>query len=263
MPTNTKKLKSKKNKEIRHPELVEQLAEFGLDRDEARVYTVLLERGRPTGGTKIALASGISRQYVYKTLEKLIILGLVVPIKQGVRSSYKAAPPSTLEKIARKKLGKVNDLVESLGKISTLDHEQDFEIIIGEKAIREYQLDFVLNAVEGETQYIVGGSAPEFMAAIGDDYPQMLRDQEKKKFVTYYLGHKDESTAVSPYKQSTVTFNAKFIDGIPAKLPQFTVRRNTVELYSFFNPPILYVIKSPEVAAKFKIFFQSLWERYA
>ncbi len=245
-----------------HPELATQLAEFGLTQNEARIYLALLSRGMALGGSEIARETTIHRQYVYVTLEKLIALGLVISVRHGARAIYRAAPPATLEKIARKKMGKVSDLVESLGKISTLDHEQDFEVIVGEQSIRDYQLEFVANADPGETQYIIGGSAPEFIAILGSAYQKMILDQERKKFVTYYLGHQSEKDALGVYKKSRINFNVKLLSGIPEKMPQFTVRRNTVELYSFFNPPILYVIKSKDVAEKFRLFFLSLWETY-
>lgn len=244
------------------PELAAQLAEFGLTQNESRIYLALLSRGKALGGSEIARETAIHRQYVYVTLEKLIALGLVISVRHGARAIYRAAPPATLEKIARKKMGKVSDLVESLGKISTLDHEQDFEVIVGEQGIRDYQLEFVEHADEGETQYIIGGSAPEFIAILGTAYQKMILDQERKKFVTYYLGHQSEKDALGTYKKSRINFNAKLLPGIPEKMPQFTVRRNTVELYSFFNPPILYVIKSKEVAEKFRLFFLTLWETY-
>lgn len=240
--------------------LLNKLGEFGLSKSESKIYLNLLEEGVPVGGSQLAASTGIHRQYVYLTLEKLIELGLVVKIEKKSRAAYKAAPPATIEKIARKKLWKASDLAEELSKVSSLDHEQDFEVIVGEKGIRNYQLEFVEKANIGETQYILGGSAAQFIEIMGEFYNKMIVDQEKKKFVTFYIGRKSEHTSLNSYRDSGINFNVRFLSDIPDKLPQFTIRRNTVELYSFFNPPILYIIKSGEAASKFKEFFQILWK---
>ncbi len=260
--TNKIDTKGKKKEKVveKHAELISKLESLGFSGNESKIYIYLLLRGESVLGSKIALMTGIHRQYTYVTLHKLINLGLVVKIQIGVHGKYKANPPSSIEKIARKKLDVAGQVAAELSKISTLDHEQEFEIIVGEKGIREYQMEFVRKAEKGETQYIIGGSAREFIAVMEDDYVEMLKIQEQKEFETYYLGKKTEGPNVSAYGTSKVKFHAMLLEKMPEKLPQFTVRRNTVELYSFFNPPMLYVIKSKEVAEKFKDFFMMLWE---
>lgn len=254
-------MRSKKLKEIsRENQNIEGLAALGFSRAESLVYVYLLERGSETAVSKIAIGTNMHRQQVYLTIPLLLDAGIIEEVREGRIAKYKAKPPHHLERVARKKLGIAEDLAQELQKVSKIGSEQDFEIFVGEKQIRDYQLEFVKKAHEGETQYIIGGSAPEFIALLGESYADMLSEQGKKKFVTYYLGHKDEGTALAQYRESRINFNERLLEGIPKKMPQLTVRRNTVELYSFFNPPILYVIKSPEVAEKFREFFMTFWD---
>lgn len=251
--------KEKPQKEAVSP-YVPKLTALGFSKAESLIYLYLLERGSKIGVSKIAIGTKMHRQQVYMTLPSLLNQGVIEEVCDGKISKYQARSPQVLEKLARKKMVVAEDVVQELQKISKIGHEQEFEIFVGEKAIRDYQLEFVEKAQEGETQYIIGGSAPEFIALLGDSYAGMLATQEKKKFVTYYLGHQNESDVLTPYKKSRVNFQERLLSGIPQKMPQFTVRRNTVELYSFFNPPILYVIKSKEVSEKFHEFFMTLWE---
>lgn len=251
--------KEKTQKDIENP-YIEKLSALGFSKAESLIYLYLLERGSEIGVSKIAIGTKMHRQQVYMTLPSLLDQGVIEEIQNGNISKYQARSPQVLEKLARKKMVVTEDVVQELQKISKIGHEQEFEIFVGEKAIRNYQLEFVEKAQEGETQYIIGGSAPEFIALLGDSYAGMLATQEKKQFVTYYLGHQNEGEALTQYKKSRINFHERLLAGIPQKMPQFTVRRNTVELYSFFNPPILYVIKSKEVSEKFHEFFMTLWE---
>lgn len=241
---------------------LEKLEELGFSKAEADIYVYLLRRGKETGVSKIAVGTLMHRQQVYVTLPALLTSGVIEEVEDGKISKYKARPPQVLEKVIRKKMVMAEDLAVGLQKISKVGHEQDFEIVIGDKGIRAYQMEFVQNAAEGETQYIIGGSSQDFLEMMGGEYERMLALQEKKKFNTFLLSKKEEKDIYSKYRESKVNFNAVFIDGLPDKLPQFTVRKNEVLLYSYFNPPMLYVIKSEEVAEKFKEFFFLLWSKF-
>ncbi len=41
---------------------------------------------------------------------------------------------------------------------------------------------------------------------------------------------------------------------------QTVIRRETVRFYTFLNPPLVYIVKSPVIAQNYKDFFMMLWE---
>ncbi len=242
------------------PELQNELLALGLSERDASIYLHLLIQGTPLGATKIALGLSMPRQNVYLGIASLLEQGLIAKVPHGKQCRYQAEPPSALEKRARRTYVRASTVAETLLKISPLGHDQDFEVLVGERAIQQHQMDFVRDAEVGETQHIIGGSADEFITLMGDLYEEMLAIQEKKKFVTYYIGHKSEDAPLSPYRASKVSFHAKLLPDIPKGFLQFTVRRNTVEFYSLSGtPPILYIMKSERVANDFRAFFDMLW----
>lgn len=243
-------------------ELIKSLEDLGLGQNEAIIYIYLLRRGVETGGSKIALGTEIHRQYVYITLEKLIGSGLVVPIKDGVHNKYKAVPPTQIEKLARKKLDTAGDVAQRLSQISSLGHEQDFEVILGTRGIKEYYLNYVETAAHGEIRYLIGGSSNPFIDIMSDDLEDYILKQEEKNFTTYFIADKKEGEAYKVYQRSRINFHAIFLDEMPEMLPTMTIRDKVVEFASYSNPPILYVIKSKDVAEKYKDFFMMLWRTY-
>ncbi len=237
-----------------------ELAGLGLSEKESTIYLFLLLKGTPLGGTKIALGTMVHRQHVYNALLSLTERGLIEKVVYGKQFRYRASSPRELEKIERRRYLNVGLLTDELSKLSPLRHDQDFEVLVGERAIQQHQMDFVREAQEGETQHIIGGSADAFISLMGDLYSEMLEIQEKKNFVTYYIGNKSEDEQLTPYRASRVSFHAKLLPDIPNGFLQFTVRRNTVEFYSLTgSPPILYVIKSERVANNFRAFFEMFW----
>lgn len=243
-------------------ELIKSLEDVGISQNEAIVYIYLLRRGVEVGGSKIALGTQIHRQYVYITLQKLMDLGLVIPIKIGSSNKYKAVSPTQIEKLARKKLDAAGDVAQRLSQISSLGHEQDFELILGGKGIKEYYLNYVKTALVGETRYFIGGSSKPFVDIMGDDLAEYLHAQEEKKFTTYVIADKKEGEAYKMYQDSRINFNTVFLNEMPESLPNMGIRDSVVELVSYFNPPILYVIRSKNVAEKYKEFFMMLWRTY-
>ena len=55
------------------------------------------------------------------------------------------------------------DLAQELQKISKIGNEQDFEVIVGEQAFRNYELQRSSQLPQGSSQYIIGVSADRYM----------------------------------------------------------------------------------------------------
>lgn len=242
------------------PELYKKLTEWGLTKYESAVYLYLLTKTTPTGGSKIAIGSGLHRPYVYMALPNLVEYGLIVEIIHGKQSKYKAMPPSQLEKIEMKRVIETSELSRSLEKIAKVSFNQDAEVYIGREAIVKHQLEWVRQAPKGMTQYLLGGSAKAMQEMFEYDLRENTRIQGKKGFTFYYLCNEEEKQLYDEYSKNNVKFHIRSMSIIPELLPTIAIRGDVVEIHSYFNPPIMYVIKSKDVAEKFKVFFFGLWD---
>jgi len=95
------------------------LVDLGLTKDEASIYTSLLEYGQMPART-VALRSNIGRQLTYKILDDLIEKGIVEKKETGTKILlFVPVHPRELEKLLEKKKEEVknteNALSESLG----------------------------------------------------------------------------------------------------------------------------------------------------
>lgn len=236
------------------------LARFGLSEAESLVYVYLLERGVAVGGSKIAVGTGLHRQYIYMALPKLIALGLVEDVPHGKLKKYLARAPRQIEKIAKKRLIEAEETVKELEKFSKVGHEQDFEVFVGERAIQRYETEWVKSVIEHEEQYIIGGNTQGFMDVMGEELNEYLLSESRRKITTFYLGHTSEKSLWDTGAiLSQNDLRAKFIDQLPTGVSHFVVRKGQVAFYTFLKPYLLYVIKSDAVSQNYKDFFMMLW----
>lgn len=248
------------NSGIRVPTInTEELATFGFTENDSSVYLYLLRKGTEVAGSKIASALGLHRQYVYNSLEKLLSLHVIENIKVGKRNVYKALPPYQLTKIAKRKLEQAEELEKQLNILSSVGHEQDFEVYVGERQVDDFEIEVLQNLKENDVQYIIGGSTQAFMEFFDDRYEEYADFAKKKKLVSYYVGCPNDEFYVMRAKKAQHEFHAKILPDLPKTLISTVVRFNTVTIYSFAKPQIVYVLKSKIVADDYKKFFDMLW----
>ena len=244
-------------KQQKHERAVEMLEAFGLSENEALIYTYLLERGKEVGGSSIAYGTGLHRQYVYLGLKRLEEMRLVVAVPHGKQNKYQAVAPVQIEKIAKRRLLDAEETVRELNTFSTIGHEQDFEVLQGAAAIQRYELEYVDAAEPGEVEYIIGGHANGFERVMGDVLDEYTGIKDKKKMKVYYVGASE--TELKRY-QNQSSFIPRLLPGFPAGQTHMGIRRGEVQFYSYLEPPLVYIIRSPVIAQNYKDFFMMLWE---
>lgn len=249
----------KKSALAKHQRSIEMLRGFGLSRNEALIYTYLLERGTEAGGSKIAFGTGIHRQYVYIGMRRLIELGLVDVIKHGKQSKYKAIGQSQIEKIARKKVVDAEEIVRELNTFSVVGHDQDFEIYQGNRQLQDFEIEFATALPINGTQYVIGGATDHFYHAMEDRYDEFVEIVKEKKLTTRYLGPEEELSAMKKANEAHPGFIYRTIKDFPKGLLNTVIRNDSVAVYSFAKPPLVYVIKSQTAAENYKQFFMMLW----
>ncbi len=239
---------------------VDGLVSWGLSKFEAQVYVYLLQKTGETGGSKIAVGTGLHRQYVYIGLGGLIDKLLVDTVTFGKQKKYKARAPQEIEKITRKKSIETSDLVHELNKISAIHNDQDFEVLQGSRQIQKFEMDYVYESEKNEEEFIIGGHAQGFSEAMGDTLSEYLEEKNKKGIRVYYLGNENERDFYEKNIGLLSNQEYRFMKGLPQGVTHTVIRKNTVLFFSFLTPPLVYVIKSVTVAQNYKQFFMMLWD---
>ncbi len=239
--------------------LADALTAWGLLKSEAEVYLYLLQKSDESGGSKIAIGTGLHRQYVYVALEKLMGMNLVEAVTFGKHKKYKARSPLEIEKITRKRSIAANDLVYELNKISAIHNDQDFEVLQGAKQIQQFEMDYAYESEKGEEEFIIGGHSKGFTDLMGDQLEEYLEEKDKKSIKVHYLGSENERALYEKTILSRSNQERRFMKDLPQGVTHMVIRKGSVLFYSFLTPPLVYVIKSETVAENYKQFFMMLW----
>lgn len=245
---------------IEHERAAAMLQDFGLSVSETAVYITLLEAGRELGGSEIAKKAGIPRQYVYAALPSLRTQGLVFEIPHGKQSRYKAVAQGEIEKIAKRKLIEAEKLVQELNSLSRIGYEQDFEVIQGKDAFQRFERENVAKMNQGEEEYIIGGATKGFAEAMGQTINRYLNEKKKKGIHVRYLGSINEEPYYRQFIGQYSNQEYRFLKQLPKGIAHMVVRQDSVSFYTFLNPPLIYIVKSPAVAENYKQFFLMLWD---
>ena|SRR3989344_3480306 len=244
---------------VKHTRALDMLKTFGLSTNESLIYMYLLERGSEAGGSKIAVGAGIHRQYVYISMDKLLELGLVESVEHGKQKKYKAITPSQIEKLARRRIVEAEDIVRELNTFSTVGHEQDFEVVQGERAIQKFEIDRARSAPSETTQYFIGGGSEHFLRVMDEAYTEYAVLIKDKRIASKYIGAEHEIQMAQFYDKEQKKFEFRLLNGLSKGLVNVMIMGDTLSFYTYANPPILYVVKSKLVAESYKKFFDMLW----
>src|SRR5262245_8265028 len=123
-------------------ELLKSLQDFGLSEKEAAVYFALLPR-RDVGSSKIVLATGLHKQFVYNALARLEEMGLAKHVIQNGRKKFSAVTPTRILSLIEEKKLAAQPMVRQLQEYFVGAHEQDFEVLQGTNAFIAHQFAMI------------------------------------------------------------------------------------------------------------------------
>ncbi len=242
---------------------IEKLAEFGLTKNESRVYLALLEVG-PTTTKALIEKSGMHTSKVYEALERLVQKGLAKFALEGGRKRFQAADPQSIiffleEKQAELERGKetAKKMLPALRALEKPAQRQSVSVFHGLKGYKS-MLDGMLREIGKDGEYDAFASG----MLKGELGPYWYRFQTKKKA----LGIKSRclwGEKVHAKKEYLDEYfgEGKFIRSGSYSAPVDTfIYKDKVLQVSYSPEPIFAVlIQSAGMAKSYRELFESLW----
>lgn len=241
--------------------MTNKLKPLGLAENDSLVYEHLLRRGHAMATSKIASALGLHRQYVHTSLLKLVGANLVERLTEGARPKFIALPPRYVTQRARMQYEEAERVAKTLETISNLSADQEFDIYRGRQQIVDGETNFVHDLPFDTTQYIIGGGAKAYFDFWGDQYDDVTKVAHKRGLKTMYVGCVAELQYLKKAQAVLREFEYRLLPDLPQTIVQTAIRLDSVTLYSFGNPPLVYTLKSKTVFEDYKKFFFLLWNK--
>lgn len=236
------------------------LEEVGLTGNEIKVYKSLLKIGLTTTGP-ITKFSGIHKSRVYEALERLVEKGLVSYKIQSNKKYYSAQNPETLLEFLDEKKNKVEDILPILKSMQNEDLEQDDATVFeGYNGVKSVLRNFLKDAKKGDEQLVFGARSgmdidPDFWEFFFKYYGKR-REEVGLGLRIIYNEDLRGTIHVENHKKMKLTEVRFSNQKTPAGI---NVCNNSTAIFVWKKKPVVFVIRSKEVADSFREYFEVLW----
>ncbi len=234
------------------------LQELGLSKNDARVYTTLLQESANTISA-IAKRSGIHRANVYDAMSRLKSKGLLAESTKNGKKAFKAANPASLINLLHEKELKLNEVLPQFKLDYHMSENSNMvEVYEGAAAIR----NVFQHCVEIKEDIYAFGLPKNIIHLIGEHFQNAIhKKRAKQKQWMYHIYNSD------------ATKRMKFLNTLPytkarALSPAFDCPVTTVVcgdqvcvMSIDSDKPTIIIIRNKEMAKAYQKYFQILWEK--
>jgi sugar-specific transcriptional regulator TrmB len=247
-----------KNTDVSDQHLLKQLADVGLADKEARVYLALLPR-HDVGSSKLIMATGLHRQFVYDALERLEKLGLAKHVIQNGRKKFSANPPLRLLSIVEEKRLAAQDVARQLQDRYSAKHEQDFEVFQGESAFMAHQYDMMERVAQNSEVQAICGPTERFLFTLGAEADDFESRRIEKGMSVRYIGMEPQREALTEMRKWRKLWEFRIFPGQSTGLVDTDIWPDNITFNIFGDPVLSFTITNKVVADGYREFFESLW----
>lgn len=232
------------------------LEQFGLTKNEAKVYLALLRSGLSTVGD-VAEKSRVHRTNVYDVIERLIEKGLVCYIMKEGAKCYEATAPENLMNVLKEKEIQLQKILPTLMLDKKLAEKKSeahvYEGIAAVKMLLNHFLDF------DEPRYVYG--IPKDAISEMDVFIKHYHERRiKKKQVMKHIYNEDAKERIK-YLNSLPYTEARYLPKeFDSPVATNVCGNEVIFIHWGVKPPLVIQIISKELADQYKKYFELLWK---
>jgi len=236
------------------------LEQLGLNKNEAKVYFGLLNRGQATA-SELVKSIGVHRNIVYDNLDKLIDKGLVSYVIEGTKRKFIAEKPQAIiEYLETKKEGidkeitlAANLMPEINKMLSTTKSEHEASLFRGLRGIKK-----ILQDMLSSREFWIIGVSNASVELLGETYWTSFNKIRKSRRIKEHLLFNSDFKNTVNIATSGLSESKK----LPPELIQITeimIFEGQIAIIVYSGEPMAVVIKNKDVFHTFKKQFDFLW----
>jgi sugar-specific transcriptional regulator TrmB len=241
--------------------VVKELCSLGLSEKEALVYLALLPR-RDTGSSKLVIATGLHKQFVYNALGKLESLGLAKHVIQNGRKKFSANTPQRIVSLIEEKRVTAERLATELQKKFISAHDQDAEIFQGDNAFAMHQMNNIERMPEGTILCVIASASERYGAILREHelWDEFERIRKSKNITIRYLGSESQLETLKNRMGSEKPWEYRILPGHATGLMNTDIWDDHVTFNIFGEPVLSITITGKEITDGYRQFFDTLWK---
>lgn len=239
--------------------MIEDLLKLGFTQHEADIYLALLDAGQ-TGAGELIRRTGLHRNIVYETLDKLIAKKLVIKaIKKNIAQFIITDPQRILEN-QKAKLSLAESVIPELkGRAKT---QSNIVIWDGLEGFRNFSLSHIERIEKGSLILCIGSTGDRWYELIGDAAKRYMRIKAKRKIRWKMISYEGPSTSqmdlknVLENKVDEVRFLPKH-EKAPANI---VIWGDSIAMQIYAEPISVVEIQNKALAEAYSAYFYTMWE---
>ncbi len=233
------------------------MEKLGFYKNEAKVYLALLEIGFCTTGPLIK-KTGLHRNIVYESLDKLIAHGLVSSSVQRGKKHFRPLSPEMILKQERTRFESAQELI---GELVKLQKKEKQEVIVyeGKEGFQNAHFDAIGQMKNSSAVYVMIAGGEKWFEAMGSELKKFDRLRIAKKIKDKIIALESQRKSITLQGKRPL-FEARF-------LPEYFDNPSGTSIYDditlimvYGEPPLAIMIKNTQVAKGFKQYFDILWK---
>jgi len=234
-----------------------ELEKLGFSPHEATIYLALIDIGQ-TGAGEIVKKTGLHRNIVYETLDKLVSKRLATKFTKQKVAQYQATDPKRIVSNLKSSLDIADMIVPELATRAQI--KQDVVIYEGLEGFRTYNLNALSEIKTGGTQYILGSVGDLWYELMGEQYRKYERLRLKKK-ITWQMIAYEESVRDRSLVGAHKLIKVKIIPRNLSTPANMHIWEDRVALQMVVEPYTVVEIKNKALAEAYLNYFNLLWEQ--
>lgn len=236
----------------------EDLKKLGFEGHQAEIYLALVDLGQCGAGDLIK-KTGIHRNIVYETLDRLIAKRLVVKVMQKSVFQYRITDPSRILEDQRINLSLAESIIPDLEK--RVENQNDIMIWDGVEGLRNIRLKIVETMKPGGTIYILGAIAGDRWAELmGPKLNQVEKIRLKKKIWYQMVVYQNNKFSMDKVRAGNQFYKVRIINQDYSPPANLTTWEDNIALHTYREPISVIEIKSKALAEAYMNYFNIMWE---
>lgn len=237
--------------------LQKNLQKLGLSENEAKVYLALLSIGFCTTGP-IIKKTGLHRNIVYETLNKLLNRGLVSLSIQKGKKHFRVLSPAKILQQEKNQFDLAQEIVPTLIKMQKTE-KQEVILYEGVEGFKNAHLDAIGQMKNNGTIYVLIAGGDKWTAIMKDALKKFDHIRIKQKVNIKIVALENQRKSMSEQAKRTL-FEARFLKKSFENPADTAIYGDVTLIMVYGNPVFAIMIKNPQIAKSFQQYFNIFWE---
>lgn len=228
------------------------LSDLGLSRNESKIYLALLKFGSMQL-KDITKTTGLYRQNVLESLDKLAAKGLISIGMIGKRKTYSAVDPNRLKVLVEEKEKKLETILPELLALSARTEKPKIEIFSGKEGLKTILDDEI---AVGQTMHAI--QSAETVEALTGDYLSISRERRWRAGITMKIIYSIEDRKFGEKAKKYPKTQVRYLDEDFGPVTTDVYGDRTILVFG--QEPTIIRIIDKQVAQRFLRFFKMNWD---